>query len=1304
MDPHASPGGVALQHPTPDLHSLQGAYMGNVERLEHEAERLSSGGSDLADNIRKLKAEQKLSESRRASLRSAPTPAEEGRPFPFNRSRNASTSSYSNSIVDVNSAARWGGYSPGGYVTSPVGSLRSGSYSHRSNQVVRSTSRTSRLTQLPEPEQEGRPLDSPLIASPVPTIAPPQPPDTRSFSREYENMAQEIRDQLDSISPEHDEETKAEDQDTMERYEDMAHEIHKQLDWISPEHGEEADESKVDDVRKESQSTEDEELIEHEEEPSEELHPELILNEGEDLPLADLESNDPAAETTHDGTAAVEDSALTDEHSDNQDGALMPPDRPATAASTDTYQQARMLFQDFDGVHYAPSIRARDEELEDDDVPSLRNHPLTRSDLARPPTYIEPPPSDDMVFYPAPVPRTLNLPKRLSQLPTSSVQAKRRSQVLGALPADVRKSAVWLPEPESEVEKRSERPSSQDTNHRLSREKMDLAALPPQLRASAYFEHQSVPQEVEVKGESAVATLDSILEASATAPVGAFTNHPISGASGRKVFGKESARRSTTSILDKASPEKKKNRSTLDLLLGRRKSSGDPKQLMQKQNGSRLSIGTQLNDVEANEGDPLNGDGEEGPDEPHDEDDELEEESEEQFFGPPSTLLAELQLRKHQQKLRSRTAATAFPNGMHSTLLELDAVAQIEKKRRMAQRLALAWEDSEARAAEGAEADDDDVPLGMLFPGRDGLVNKARGLSDWDRPLGLLEKRDLEENEPLSRRRNRLRGVSPNKRDVSPAKRMPDIVVKEEAPEVQPPEPEDGEDEDEPLAQRLRRLKNRETLNSALGDVAQRPLSSDFASEIMSQLGGLDDQKDKDKNSPNLAASPANEVAEEEETLGQRRKRLQAEALANGTARNISGGSAPSQPPNAAPSAARPNLKPTRSLADLLAANPLGSRQSSAEQPAPKTAPPPVGSLLHRADHRAERRRTRQPDGPLVDVAPPAQAVGGRGGQGAFAGGAYNNGAGGAAASTPGVGYGGVQGGMQGAVGGVGMGGAGVGAMGGGMGKGMGMMTAPVGVGMGTPMGMNMNMGMGMNMPMGVGAGMGLGYPSGVNGYFGNMAMQNHPLGYGNFHQPMGVDVNAGMGMAGFAGQYGYGQNGAMAPPAVSDIGLNQKQRDMIDRWRQSIAFDIKHVALIQSQKGSVQIRFSNSGTTTPGAVIIVVAEDEPDYVGLMPSDIYQKCCGDLRGKQTLVAKIPLWMQPLMVNLQDLDKAISNLWDAAYDKPYQNPTNKTILHHFQTKLLRTPMIAGYDHWQVVLYELWEKITATNRQAARGSTC
>ncbi|KAG9542940.1 hypothetical protein KCU71_g18554, partial [Aureobasidium melanogenum] len=118
----ASAEQVSLQHPSPGLESLQGAYIKNVERLEQSAEEMSQGGSDIGDEIRRMKQEQD-----RASLRSSSIASEslsqtrEGRQQSIDRvistrSRNHSTSSYANSIVDVNNHARWGGYSPGGYI------------------------------------------------------------------------------------------------------------------------------------------------------------------------------------------------------------------------------------------------------------------------------------------------------------------------------------------------------------------------------------------------------------------------------------------------------------------------------------------------------------------------------------------------------------------------------------------------------------------------------------------------------------------------------------------------------------------------------------------------------------------------------------------------------------------------------------------------------------------------------------------------------------------------------------------------------------------------------------------------------------------------------------------------------------------------------------------------------------------------------------------------------------------------------------------------------------------------------------
>ena len=107
--------------------------------------------------------------------------------------------------------------------------------------------------------------------------------------------------------------------------------------------------------------------------------------------------------------------------------------------------------------------------------------------------------------------------------------------------------------------------------------------------------------------------------------------------------------------------------------------------------------------------------------------DESEDEAESQhqlgFLGAPTTLLAELQLRKAQQKLRNRTAANAFPTGMHSTLLELDAVTQLQQKSRRQKHVALAWEDKEV--VDRDNYDDDDVPLGVLYPDKE--ISRGKG-------------------------------------------------------------------------------------------------------------------------------------------------------------------------------------------------------------------------------------------------------------------------------------------------------------------------------------------------------------------------------------------------------------------------------------------------------------------------------------------------------------------------------------------------------------------------------------------------
>ena len=92
-----------------------------------------------------------------------------------------------------------------------------------------------------------------------------------------------------------------------------------------------------------------------------------------------------------------------------------------------------------------------------------------------------------------------------------------------------------------------------------------------------------------------------------------------------------------------------------------------------------------------------------------------DEEGQELYQGAPATLLAELQLRKQQAKLRTRPITTVYPNGVRSTLLQLDAVAQVEQQSRKQKRVHLAWEDPADQGLEDETGEDEDVPLAMLY-------------------------------------------------------------------------------------------------------------------------------------------------------------------------------------------------------------------------------------------------------------------------------------------------------------------------------------------------------------------------------------------------------------------------------------------------------------------------------------------------------------------------------------------------------------------------------------------------------------
>ncbi|KAL2819427.1 hypothetical protein BJX63DRAFT_9015 [Aspergillus granulosus] len=551
----------------------------------------------------------------------------------------------------------------------------------------------------------------------------------------------------------------------------------------------------------------------------------------------------------------------------------VPMERPSSAASGDTYRQAKILFTDFDGVHYVPN--------------GGRRLSLTRPPLAsRSEPYKQPQEGENMVFYPAPVPMMLNLPPRLSQRPDQTEREKRRTQLLDVVAPENRKSAPWLSGQDQGTDRRRTKPPSD---------------LPPQLRASVFFEPPSASLDIDPGQTSAVATLDSILNASTTAPVTAFTDHPFAGPVGPEVYGSSKHGKDVPG-------QRKKLRPKSSLALGHQPSNPNlrsstlavdnmhPTTEAQAADGHET---TSLRRHDRESGTDTEDDSESGTESSSEEDDSEEEEDDDElhFIGPPATLLAELEKRKHDLKHRRRTAANA--GGMHSTLLELEAVAAKQSEHRRQKPVALAWENPDAHNND--EDDDEDVPLGMLYPDKAQAADEAR-------PLGLMEKREMEESEPLSRRRARLRGEPL----PQPLEQRPTTMYSQapQGPFV-PPEEESG-DEGETLGQRLRRLKGHER-NVSKAD-------TDFTTEILAEFDNLKDDDNKDDQI---------EPSQEDETLAQRRARLKKEA----DAKRNSGLKIP---------------RYRRSMADVLhARRPTTAGHQSLHQEVPN-ANGPAGQLNHR--------------------------------------------------------------------------------------------------------------------------------------------------------------------------------------------------------------------------------------------------------------------------------------------------------------------------------------------------------------------
>jgi len=626
---------------------------------------------------------------------------------------------------------------------------------------------------------------------------------------------------------------------------------------------------------------------------------------------------------------------------ERKDGQL---ERTSTAVSNTELEKAQKVFDDFDGQHYSNSTAAA--SIPRPAMPDKRVSSATMLSTFRPKSYADPLTGQEMVFYPAPVPSMLQLPQKLSNRPTPATREKRRTQVLSTLPTAARKSAVWLPDVmEGEHDETDNVLQSEylPQHHKQAvggrRSTQDLSLMPEQLRANMFFE-QPPPKHttVEIKGQSAVKTLDDILDASAFAPVSAFTDHSIAGRLGAEVYGADENRKTRTKSQMFGNDSLAKPKRATFFGLGGNKS--NEKLSEGRSTMSILGIGkSPAYEPVAEKSPGLVPDGQDDSDEPEEMDESY---GEDVYSGAPTTLLAELQLRKQQAK--ARTQPTFLPGGFRSTLLEMDAVAQVESKARQQKHVTLAWQDKTV-VEEQAEQDDedDDVPLGVLFPEQARMQNDNAG-----RPMGLLERRELEDNEPLSKRRERLLGRQPLTREplLNRASTMMEFAtggVKNSSSETITP---GG----------IPRLVSPSNDDAANPLPAARAVSGDFTSELLHHFGG--EAKGKEKE-----AASTTPFSEENETLGQRRKRLIAEREAR--EREVGAGT-PEQ--DAGLAAQRPLVKQRRSMADILSAHPAPGARPVASRPrelSRQSSMPMVAQgaqeYPHLMEYEMQRQQQQQP-------------------------------------------------------------------------------------------------------------------------------------------------------------------------------------------------------------------------------------------------------------------------------------------------------------------------------------------------------
>ncbi|KAK3900325.1 hypothetical protein C8A05DRAFT_17344, partial [Staphylotrichum tortipilum] len=1003
----SSSASLSLSHPVPDLNKLSqaGNFLGNIAALEATAERLSMTSS-IEDAIREEHNELKRTESRRSSIlraRAASAASDTGSVYGQSQ---LSVTSRQNSILGINTAARLGGYSPGGFVMSPHHSMSAASGRLRSGSKASSIGMPSHI------------LENPDLAAALADAEHAQ--EFRFLPRHGPGKAS-TRSVASKIS--------------LAQIAEL-----EQPTALNQEAFDAADRAAA-----AGESTDDE----------------VIRSTA--LQFIEAEFAE--------GPGAVPASPRLQLHQPVEQQAYAPypgeDDRPTTSASAATFEQAQAAFGDFDGVHCDPDAGDFPSHLEPElhDLP-----PAPRAHAApapRPTTYIDPATGQQMLFYPAPVPAMLNLPPKLSKRPKPAAQAAHRSQIMSAMmtkaPRESRESRLWLPDPtegndgapflpdflgessasagpngqlapaagikgETTARPPHARQSSEastihpppeqremrrpqrltDAANRKSRP-INAEGLPPQLRASVFFDLPSELPKIEVRDGSAMTTLDSLLNASAAAPVNAFTDHVFAGSLGAEVYGAEKKRKkkvkkaapATSPAAAAAVPDDKPKRKTLvkrnsnGNLLEQPAADAKPKRKTlvkrnsganlldpnaEKKRASRFSFfGPKHVESDSDDDDrPRTGRDDDtrshgstssadqlDPDEDEETEEETDDDEEQVYHGAPTTLLAELQLRKQQAKLRTRPVHHAHPDGMRSTLLELDTVAEIERRARHGKRVTLAWEDPAAVPHDDKE-EDDEVPLGMLYAakatgngnGNRSTMDISALMSEMHRPLGLMERREMEENEPLSRRRDRLQGKVAEQLPTSltelqkrvshmPGLSGPAGMGTRSHSRLALPLPggsragsmigsrpgsaagggspnNNGEDSDadvpgETLAARKARLAAENPLPRA------RPVSGAFTSELLREFG-------PDEEEPKPPAEEDAPVPEEEESLGQRRRRLQREREAREREMAFSSLTRAATPLGmpaaaAASSSGANTVRPVghpMSLADVLGAHPAG--------------------------------------------------------------------------------------------------------------------------------------------------------------------------------------------------------------------------------------------------------------------------------------------------------------------------------------------------------------------------------------------